>query len=314
MRRTCLLLLLLTACGTGNGAGYEARGTVEVPEVDLSSMNAARVVTVRVDEGAAVQAGDTVAVLRQIDLAAQLEGLTARAATATAHLRDLEAGARPEEIRRAEAEVQAATAELDVRVKDLTRMRELASRDVISKQTLDNAVSAESVARGRLRSAEETLRLLHAGARPEQVSAARSELTSARAAIQQLQAKTGDLVVTAPVAGIILSRNAEPGEALAPNVPVLTLGEMGRPYVRVYVPQSVVATLQVGAATIVVIGEKGRSVPGKVAAIQPRAEFTPRVALTEQERADLMFGVKVEFANPADAPHPGLWVTVVFGS
>ncbi|HEU5219250.1 MAG TPA: hypothetical protein VFU23_11355, partial [Gemmatimonadales bacterium] len=57
----------------------------------------------------------------------------------------------------------------------------------------------------------------------------------------------------------------------------------------------------------------GRSVAGHVVAINPRAEFTPRVALTEKERADLMFGVKVEFANPAEAPHPGIWVTVRLG-
>jgi hypothetical protein len=54
----------------------------------------------------------------------------------------------------------------------------------------------------------------------------------------------------------------------------------------------------------------GRRLAGRVVAINPRAEFTPRVALTESERADLMFGVKVEFDDPAKAPYPGLWVTV----
>jgi hypothetical protein len=67
-----------------------------------------------------------------------------------------------------------------------------------------------------------------------------------------------------------------------------------------------------GGKAEVVTGE-GRAVEGRVVAINPKAEFTPKVALTEKERADLMFGVKVEFARPAEAPHAGMWVVVKLG-
>ncbi len=130
-----------------------------------------------------------------------------------------------------------------------------------------------------------------------------------RAALGQIEARAADLVLTAPVGGIILGRYAEPGEAVAATIPVLTVGEMARPYVRVFLPQWLVSGVQAGTNTLV-ITEDGRALAGHVVAINPKAEYTPRVALTEQERADLMFGVKVEFANPAAAPHPGLWVTV----
>lgn len=308
-RRVVLLLALAAGCRREVPAGYDARGTVELPEVDLGAMTAARVVAVRVEEGAQVRAGDTVALLAQTDLGPQLAAQRARVATATANLRDLEAGARPEEIRRAEGDVAAAAAELDLRSKDLARIRQLAARDVVSQQNLDDAATAERVARGRLQAAEEALRLLQAGSRPERIAAGRAEVRSAQAAFEQLEARAADLVLVAPVSGIVLSRNAEPGEGLAPNVPVITVGETGRPYVRVYVPQSVASRLLVGSPAVIET-EDGRSLPGRVAAINSRAEFTPRVALTEQERSDLMFGVKVEFAKPADAPHAGLWVTV----
>lgn len=304
-----LLLMLGAACAKTASDGYDARGTVEVPEVDLGAMSAGRVIAIRVEEGATVQAGDTVALLSQIDLSATLAAQNARVAGARASLRDLEAGSRPEELGRAQADVAAATAEVDRAAKELARMRDLASRDVVSKQTLDNAVSADRVARATLSGAEEALRLLQAGTRPERVVAGRAELASARAALAQVEARAADLVLVAPVAGIVLSRNAEPGEALGPNVPVVTLGEIGRPYVRVFVPQSRVTTLAVGSAAQVVT-EDGRTMAGRVVAINPKAEFTPRVALSEQERADLMFGVKIEFATPAEAPHPGIWVSV----
>lgn len=314
--RSALLLLALglalAGCDQGSGDDYAARGTVELPEADIGAMTAARVVAVRVEEGAAVRAGDTLALLTQSDLSATLSAQAAKVATAAANLRDLNAGARPEEIRGAEAELAAATAELTRATAELGRVRVLAADDAVSKQALDDAVSAERVARGRSQAAEEAVRLLRAGSRPERIAGASAELASARAALAQIEARAADLVLLAPVAGIVLSRNAEPGEALAPNVPVVTLGETARPYVRVFVPQSLAATLTVGRSATIETGD-GRSIEGRVVAINPKAEFTPRVALTEQERADLMFGVKVEFLRPADAPGAGLWVSVTLG-
>ena len=308
-RSALLLALLLVGCSRRDAGGYEARGTVEVPEVDLSAMTPARVVAIRVDEGALVGAGDTVALLTQIDLGPTLAAQGARLASAEATLRDLEAGSRPEEIGRAEAERAAARAEVERAAKELARMRDLASRDVVSKQSLDNAVSADGVARSRLLAAEESLRLLKAGSRPERIRAARAEVANMRAALGQIEARAADLVLTAPVGGIVLGRYAEPGEAVGPMVPVLTVGETARPYVRVFLPQWLVSGVQAGAGAVVVT-QDGRELAAHVVAINPKAEYTPRVGLTEQERADLMFGVKVEFANPATAPHPGLWVTV----
>lgn len=309
---SALLLLLAAGCRNGNADPFLARGTVEVPEVDLSSIAAARVVAVRVEEGAAVQAGDTVALLTQADLDATIAVQRARIASAQANLRDLEAGSRPEEIGRAQADVSTAQAEVERTVKDLERVRDMVSRDLMSRESLDHAVSAERMARGRMQAAEEALRLLQAGSRRERITGARSEVASARGALAQVEARAADLVLTAPVGGIVLSRNAEPGEALGPGVPVVTIGEMARPYVRVYLPLSVVSGLRVGEPATV-ITEAGRAVAGRIVAINPEAEFTPRVALTEQERADLMFGIKVEFADAREAPYPGLWVTVSVG-
>jgi len=307
-----LALLLAAACGGAAADPFRAQGTVEVPEVDLSTFATARVVAVRVEEGALVRAGDTLAFLTQSDLDATLAAQRARIATSASNLRDLQAGSRPEEIRSAEGDLRTAEAELQRLGKDLERTRGLAASDLVSKETLDHAISAEQEARGRAQVAEERVRLLRAGSRPDRIEAARAELNAARAALQQLEARASDLVLTAPVAGIVLSRNAEPGEVLGAGVPVLTIGETGRPFVRVFFPQSVVSGLSVGAPATVLTAE-GRSLPGRIAAINPRAEFTPRVALTEQERADLMFGVKVEFENPGEAPNAGLWVTVAIG-
>ena len=311
IKRRCFILAasLLAGCRPGADSDLDARGTVEVPEVDLAALSAARVLSVPVEEGATVKAGDTVAVLSQVDLSATRAALQARVRTAEANLRDLEAGARPEEIHRAEAELSGARAESERAAKERDRIGDLVARDVVAKAQLDDAISADLVARGRRDAASEALRLLQAGSRIDRISAARSDVANARAALAQVDARAGDLVLVSPVAGIVLSRNAEPGEALGPNVPAVTVGEMGRPYVRVFLSQSRVVGVRVGDSAVVTT-EDGRALPARVVALNPKAEFSPRVALTEQERADLMFGVKVEFARPEQAPHPGLWVRV----
>jgi len=307
-----LPLALALACSRGSREFYEARGTVEVHEVDLASLTLGKVLSVKVDEGATVHAGDTLALIGQLDLAATLAAQRAALATAEAKLRDLEAGARPQEIRQAEADLAAAEAEAARTAKALERARSLLADNAIARQQYDDAVAAQRVAEEKAAQAREALALARAGSRPQQIQAARAEVENARAALERIQANATGLVLTTPVSGIVLGRHAEPGEVLSPGVPVLTVGETGRPYVRVYVPQALVSRLALGAEVEIVTEDK-RVMRGRVAAINPKAEFTPRVALTEQERADLMFGVKVEFLNPAEAPHPGLWVTVRIG-
>jgi HlyD family secretion protein len=297
------------ACSGGSRALYEARGTVEVHEVDLAALTEGKVLSVKVDEGAQVKQGDTLAVVGQLDLNATLAAARAALATAEARVRDLEAGARPQEIKQAAADLAGAEAESARTAKALERAKALLADNAIARQQYDDAVAANQVAIEKVTAAREALALAKAGSRPEQIQAARSEAENARAALARVQANATGLVLVTPVTGIVLGRHAEPGEVLPAGVPVLTIGETAHPFVRVYLPQSLVSRLTVGTAVEVVTEDK-RTMQGSISAINPKAEFTPRVALTEQERADLMFGVKVDFANAAEAPHPGLWVTV----
>jgi HlyD family secretion protein len=92
---------------------------------------------------------------------------------------------------------------------------------------------------------------------------------------------------------------------------VVTIGQPRRPWVRVYVAERVLPRLRVGqTVTARLDGVEDRGFPGRIVAIADRAEFTPRVALTEEERADLVFGVKVEFSDTTGMLKAGLPATV----
>jgi HlyD family secretion protein len=221
------------------------------------------------------------------------------------------AGPRPGEIERAAADLRVVEAEAERATRDLERIRPLAEHGAVSRQALDAARAAAEAAVGRRDAAREALQLLRDGTRPERVQAARADAASARAGLTAARSVARDLVLTAPVSGVVISRNAEPGERLAAGQSALTLGEAAAPYVRVYVPTRLLPRVHEGQRAVARLdGYPTRPIEGRVVAISPQAEFTPRIALTEEERADLVFGVKVAFADTTGLLRPGLPATV----
>ena len=301
--------VVLAACA-GDGR-REAHGTIEVRESDLATLVPARVVSLRVQEGDSVEVGDTLVTLSVATTQPDIEQQRARVRAALAGVRDLEAGARPAEVRAAEAELALADAELGRAQSELARTRRLRGDGVISEQALEVAETAEATARARQARAAAALRLVRQGARSEQVRAARAEVDAARAALSAAEARAADLVLTAPVQGVVLARYAEPGDVLGAGIPAITVGEVARPRARVYVAADVVPALSIGQTLAARIdGAPGRTFAATIRAIASRAEFTPRVALTPEERADLLFGVELEFADGSGALRPGLPVSV----
>lgn len=305
-----LTLAALPSCR--HSALPTAVGTLEVTPIDLAPMVPARVVRVNVQEGEEVKAGDTVAVLTQAGLRDQVSEARARVTAAQATVDELERGSRPEEIAKAEQDLAAATAAATNAAADLERAKTLAANNVIARQQLDQAQSNADQAAARRTALEQSLKLVRDGARPERRMAARADLTRAQAALAAVEASVGDLVLVSPVAGTVLVRAAEPEEVIPAGVPAITVGDVSRPWVRVYVGQDVLPLLTVGDTVVARLDAFPDSAfPGRIVALATQAEYTPRVALTERERADLLFGVKVEFAG-ASMLKPGLPVTVTF--
>lgn len=306
-----LLLAVLPSCRLADAPS--AVGSLEVTTVDLAPMVPARVVRVLVEEGATVRAGDTIAVLTQAGLRDQVSEARARVASAEAVVQELERGARPEEISKAEQDLAAATALATNAAADLARARTLAANNVIPRQQLDQAEARSAEAEARRSALEQSLRMVKEGARTERRAAARADLARARAALGAMEASVGDLVLITPINGIVLVRAAEPGEVLGAGVAAVSIGDVSRPWVRVYVGQEVLPTLHIGDSVEAQLDAFPDSVfHGHIASLATKAEYTPRVALTVKERADLLFGVKVEFTGNTEMLKPGVPVVVTF--
>jgi HlyD family secretion protein len=316
MRRPLLLLLSLVsvlACRDAEQTSFP--GTIELDESDAAPLVPGRVVEVRVDEGDSVEAGDTLALLTQSSLPATVAERRARLAAARARLADLERGARSGELERARADLEAAEAEVTRTSRDLARVEPLAAEGVVPAQELDRARAAATTAQRRRDALKATLELAEEGTRRDQVSVARAEVASAEAMLSGANADLGELAVLAAVKGVVLARHADPGEVIAAGTPVVTIGEVARRWVRVYLPARLLRQLPDGApARVQVAGaaDTAGMTRGTLGAVRARAEFTPRSALTEEERADLLFASRIELRDPSPTLRPGLPVTVQF--
>ncbi|HEX8243116.1 MAG TPA: efflux RND transporter periplasmic adaptor subunit, partial [Longimicrobium sp.] len=281
--------------------------------LDAAPLQPARVVRVYVAEGDTVRAGDTLAALTQTVTMGDVAVREATLQQAQARLGELQAGSRPEDVARARAELGAAQAEADRAARDVERLRPLAAHGTVSRQQFDLAQTAARVAARRRDAAREVLQAVQRGPRSEEIAAARAQVASAQAALRTSQSTAGDLTLIASVSGVVVGRYAEPGEVIAAGQPVVTVGDVRHPYTRVYVNERVLPALKIGdGVTARLDGFPDRAFRGRITAINTRAEFTPRVALTERERADLLFGVRVDFPGGQPMLKAGLPVTVTF--
>ncbi len=311
---------ILAGCGGSGPDPVSYPGTVELDESDAAPLIGGRVIEVRVREGDSVRAGDTLAILTQATLPAAVEQRRAQLAAARARLADLERGSRAPELERAEAELAALESDADRSARDLTRAEQLLKDAVIAPQEFDRIkATAEATARRR-DAARATLELAREGSRTDQIRTAAAEVASAEAQLKGARADLGELAVTSAVSGVVLGRHADPGEVVAAGTALVTVGDVAQRWARVYLPAAVVARLPLGSPAEVTVAEPPDQrdarpwTPGRLQAVNPRAEFTPRAALTEEERADLLFAARVELVNPSPELRPGLPVNVRFTS
>jgi HlyD family secretion protein len=293
----------------------EGVGTLEFVEVDVAPSAPARVLRMHVSEGDAVRAGDTIALLSIPTLNAELAQGHAVEALARANLDELEAGAREREIERAEAELAARTADVIRLADDSTRLAPLVAQSLAAEAELVASRNAVLAAAAQRDAASATLKLLREGTRTERIAAGRADLARARANIAVTEATARDLVLLATIDGVVVTRSAEPGEVIAAGRAVATLAEVRKPWVRVYLGPRHLPLVNIGdSATAVLDAFPDRAFRGRVTAVAARAEYTPRVALTERERADLLYGVRVDFDDTTGMLKAGLPVTVRFAA
>ncbi|MCX8036732.1 MAG: HlyD family efflux transporter periplasmic adaptor subunit [Candidatus Sumerlaeia bacterium] len=261
-------------------------------------------------------------------LAAQLDSRRAELEQAKAVHRELATGSRKQEIAEAEAAVERLKTEMEQARRDLERIQGLFASGVAPASQRDAAQTRYEAAQASLKQAEEYLALVREGPRSEKIEAAQAavarseaavravraseielelkklerpiryaELQKARAELALIDTQLADSVLKAPMAGVVLSKAAEPGEVLAAGTPVLTLGDLDRPWVRGYIGEKELDRVHLGDK-VIVRSDSGKTYEGRVSFIASEAEFTPKQIQTREERTKFVYRIKVDLPNP----------------
>jgi len=198
-------------------------GVVHQTEIRIAPETSGRLASFRVTAGQEVHKGDILALLRSPELAAALQEAKANAATARADRANVDAGVRKEEVDIAAEDVRIAQANLALAQQQQARAATLASRNFASKQQLDESTAALSKAEANLSLVQATYAQSKAGPTIEERAIAEAKVALADATVANLEAKLAKTTLVAPVDGVVGLLVAEPGEAISPGQPVMTL-------------------------------------------------------------------------------------------
>jgi len=337
-------------------------GNLELTQVDMSFKMSGRLVTLHAEEGSQVAKGALIARIDQASTLRQKEreqaGLESARAQLTqsltavrlqkanlegdlrlkradvenadAHLAELLAGSRPQEIQTAQAQVRDAATWRDQARADWDRAQILFGNEDISRAQYDQFKAKFESTTQALRQAQERLALVKEGPRKETIAAARAQLERARAALQLAEAnqielkrreqeitvrraeieraKAGisiidtqldDTTITSPLDGVVLVKSAEPGEVVAAGATVCTIGDLAHPWLRAYISEKDLGRVKLGAKVKLSTDSfPGKTYIGKVSYIASEAEFTPKQIQTRDERVKLVYRIKIDVENP----------------
>ena len=297
---------LAGACRKAEAPGHlSASGHIEATDVRLSSKVAGRLASFALQEGDLVKSGQEIARVDATDLELALRQARAERAQAAAELRLRLAGARPEDIAEAEAQMASARADLAGAERDLERMEDLLGRGSGTAKSRDDARTRRDVAQARVAAGEESLRRLRAGSRAEEKDAARARLSSVEARIAQIEQQVEDAVVRSPRDGIVTEKIAEPGELLQTGSGLCVVTDLAHAWLTVYLPEADLGRVRLGQKAQVVT-DGGQSREGTLTFVSSKAEFTPRNVQTKDERVKLVYRIKIGLDNADGLFKPGM--------
>ena len=247
-------------------------GVVHETEIRIAPEISARLASLPVKPLQAVHKGEVIAALSSPQVAASLEQAKANLESARANLANVVAGVRQEERDTAAQNVAIAASNLTLAKQQYARVAVLAAKNYASKQQFDEDTAAMDEAQASLALAQQALAESEAGPTKEEVAIAQSQVALALATVADLQAQLAKTTLTSPVDGVARLLVAEPGEAISPGQPVLTLAVAGDRWFTFTIREDRLQGLAMGSQ-IALKTAAGDRFEAKVTELRPLGEF-----------------------------------------
>lgn len=303
-----VLVVLSITCGRGNSrSSIHVSGNIEVIQIEASFRIAGKVLERPVDEGLMVEQGQLLARLDAKDLEQQLAMRRADAATAKATLAAALAGSRKEEIEASKAAMEQAEADFKRLESDEQRIRDLYQKGILSVRDYEATHASFEAAKAKFNQASQQYALVRKGPRAEDIDQAKARYEQASQALALAQTQLSYATLTAPVFGVVLSKNVEPNEFVAPGTSVVSLADLKQVWLRAYIEETDLGRVKVGQKVMLHNDTyPDKTYEGRVSFISSEAEFTPKSVQTRKERVKLVYRIKIDVPNPSMELKPGM--------
>ena len=286
------LAVLIAACGQPSDRPLQ--GYVEGEYVRVGAPFAGTLQQRAVQRGGEVAAGAPLFALeRENELAARRQA-EKQLQAAEARVANLQTGKRPPEVETVTEQLRQANAARDLSAANLKRQESLAKSGFISEAALDDA-------RMRLRNDEAHVEELKASVataklpgRPDEIRAAQADAAAARDALAQADWKLGQRAVAAPASGRVSDTYYVVGDWVPAGGVVVSLLPPGNVKLRFYVPEPLLGTIRAGQPLRFACDGCGDPKSATISFVADRAEFTPPVLFSKENRAKLVFLVEAK--------------------
>lgn len=273
------ILFLLAACSSGTPK-YDATGTFEAVDVIVSAEAAGKLLTFDIEEGTALTAGQQVGIIDTVQL--YLKKLQLEASVKSVE------GQRPDILK----QVAATQEQIAQAKRERDRVSNLLRVGAANQKQLDDAESLLGVLQKQLIAQNSTLR--------NSDQSLTWQSSSVGIQVAQMEDQLNKCHITSPITGTVLAKYAEAGELAAPGTPLFKVADMEQIYLRAYITSEQLAEIALGQK-VTVYSDYGNDVskeyPGIVTWISDSSEFTPKTILTKDERANLVYAVKIAVKN-----------------
>ena len=275
----CSLLALFSACGNG-APKYDATGTFETTEVLVSAEASGRLLYFDIEEGMLLKAGEEVGVVDTVQL--YLKKLQLEAS-----LKSVEEQ-RPDILK----QVAATKEQISAAQRERNRVANLLKVGAANQKQLDDAEDQLEVLRKQLVAQNSTLSNSH--------QSLTWQSSSVGIQVAQVEDQLKKCHITSPITGTVLAKYAEAGELTAMGTPLFKVADTEQMYLRAYITSDQLSQVKLGQK-VTVFSDYGtdehKQYPGVVTWISDTSEFTPKTILTKNERANLVYAVKIAVHN-----------------
>lgn len=311
LHTTLTALLLVAACGSDDNPNRVV-GELASDRIELTAVGNEPITGIAVIEGETVSTGQLLVEQDGDRAAARLAEAQAALAQSQARLDELIRGPRAEQIAAARANVEGATQNLEFRESEQQRTRDVHARGLASPDSLDRAQAALDAAQAELKLRLAQLEELLSGTTLEQLAQAEQAVKQAAARRDLASLDLDDLTLLSPVDGIADSRLFEIGERPTSGQPIMIILAGEQPYARVFVPERLRVRIKPGVAARVFVDGLEAPFDAQVRWVASEAAFTPYFALTERDRGRLTYIAKIDLDVKGERLPDGVPVEVEF--